>query len=82
MFTERCVAGDCYYGFCGAGAEETKQQLILAIQSLPMRDQRLLSLYYYEDLTFKEVGEVLELSESRVCQLHAKAMTSLKAIIS
>lgn len=62
--------------------QETKTRLIEAIQLLPDREQLLLSLYYYDNLTFKEIGEVLGVSESRVCQLHARAALSLKTIIS
>jgi RNA polymerase sigma factor for flagellar operon FliA len=53
----------------------------VAIQSLSEREQLILSLYYNDQLTFKEVGKVLEITESRVCQLHARAIMNLKAII-
>jgi RNA polymerase sigma factor for flagellar operon FliA len=59
--------------------EELKETLIQIIQSLPEREQLVLSLYYYERLTFKEIGMVLDVSESRVCQLHTKAILSLRA---
>jgi RNA polymerase sigma factor for flagellar operon FliA len=62
--------------------EELKIRLISALKALPEREQLVLSLYYYEDLTLKEIGAVLEISESRACQLHARAITSLKAILS
>jgi RNA polymerase sigma factor FliA len=51
------------------------------IKTLPEREQLILSLYYYEELTLKEIGKVLDLSESRVCQLHARAMLSLRALL-
>lgn len=57
-------------------------RLVQALQSLPEREQLVLSLYYYEELTLKEIGAVLKLSESRVCQLHARAVMSLRAILS
>ncbi len=60
-------------------SEELKQTLVQIIQSLPEREQLVLSLYYYEQLTFKEIGMVLDVSESRVCQLHAKAILSLRS---
>jgi RNA polymerase sigma factor for flagellar operon FliA len=50
-----------------------------AIKDLPEREQLILSLYYTEELTFKEIGMVLDLTESRVCQLHARAIILLKA---
>jgi RNA polymerase sigma factor for flagellar operon FliA len=52
-----------------------------AIQSLPERERLVLSLYYNDELTFREIGKVLNLTESRACQLHARAILSLKAIM-
>ncbi len=48
---------------------------------LDRREQLVLSLYYHENLTFKEIGKVMEVSESRVCQLHTRAILSLKAVL-
>jgi RNA polymerase sigma factor for flagellar operon FliA len=53
-----------------------------AIRDLSEREQLVLSLYYNEELTFKEIGKVLDITESRVCQLHARAISSLKAMMS
>jgi RNA polymerase sigma factor for flagellar operon FliA len=53
-----------------------------AIQELPDREQLVLSLYYKEELTMREVSKVLGISESRVCQLHARALTRLRTGIS
>jgi RNA polymerase sigma factor FliA len=63
--------------------EETdlKYELIKGIQSLSRREQTILSLYYHDELTFKEIGLVLDLTESRVCQLHARAIINLKAMV-
>jgi len=61
--------------------EELRGQLAAALHTLPKREQMMLSLYYVEELTLKEVGQVLELSESRVCQLHARAIMLLRAIM-
>lgn len=52
-----------------------------AIKNLSEREQLVLSLYYTEELTFKEIGKVLDITESRVCQLHARAILSLKAMM-
>ncbi len=62
--------------------EELKIHLIEAIKSLSKRQQILLALYYYEELTFKEIGEIMGISESRVCQLHARAIMDLRALLS
>jgi RNA polymerase sigma factor for flagellar operon FliA len=61
--------------------EETMSHLMQAIQGLDQREQLVLTLYYYEKLTFKEIGQVLELTESRVCQLHARAITVLRTTL-
>ncbi len=60
---------------------ELGQRLTAALQRLPQRMQVLLALYYYEGLTMREVGLVLELSESRVSQLHAHAMKTLRTAL-
>jgi RNA polymerase sigma factor for flagellar operon FliA len=52
-----------------------------AIERLPLRLQQVLALYYQEDCTLREIGAVLQVSESRVCQLHAEAMHRLRAEI-
>ena len=59
--------------------EELRQELREALLRLPQREQLLLSLYYYEGLTMREIGEVLDLSQARVCQLHAKIILFLRA---
>lgn len=57
---------------------ENKKLLAEAINTLGERDQLILSLYYSEGLTLKEIGQVLEVSESRVCQLHTQVMKKLR----
>lgn len=61
--------------------DEMKNQLVAALKKLPKREQLLVSLYYMDDLTMKEVGQVLGVSESRVSQMHAKTMLTLRGII-
>ncbi len=57
------------------------EQMGSAIRNLSEREQLVLSLYYNEELTFKEIGKVLNITESRVCQLHARAILSLKGMM-
>ncbi len=59
--------------------EETKQMLADAINKLGDREKVVLALYYYEGLTLAEIGEVLGVTESRVCQIHTKAVLQLKS---
>lgn len=61
--------------------KDTAEEMAEAIKSLDEREQLVLSLYYNEELTFKEIGKVLDITESRVCQLHARALVSLKAMM-
>src|SRR5208282_4531185 len=58
---------------------ETKQLLATAISELPEKEQHVLALYYYEELTMKEVGAALGIGESRVSQIHSLAMVRLRA---
>ncbi len=60
---------------------ELKHQLKEAIDELPTKERTVLSLYYYDELTMKEIGRVMELTESRVCQLHSQAIIRLRAVI-
>ncbi len=60
---------------------EFKTQLKDAIEILPKKERLVLTLYYYEELTMKEIGKVLDLTESRVCQLHSQAIIRLKTSI-
>jgi len=59
-----------------------KNYITQAIEELPERQRLVLSLYYYEDLNLKEIGRVLRVTESRVSQLHAQAVTRLRARLS
>jgi len=60
-------------------AEDVREVLGEAIEQLPEKERLVLTLYYYEELTMKEIGGVLKVTESRVCQIHAKAILRLKA---
>jgi RNA polymerase sigma factor for flagellar operon FliA len=60
-------------------ATELKDRLAGAIESLPERERLVIALYYYENLTLREIGEVLGVTESRVSQLHTKAVLGLRS---
>ncbi|MBK7844809.1 MAG: FliA/WhiG family RNA polymerase sigma factor [Bdellovibrionales bacterium] len=59
-----------------------KEVVTKAIEDLPERQRLVLSLYYYEDLNLKEIGQILRVTESRVSQLHAQAISRLRAKLS
>lgn len=59
--------------------EEIKRVIVEAINELPDKEKKVLVLYYYEDLTLKEIGQVLEVTESRISQLHTKAIMRLRS---
>jgi RNA polymerase sigma factor for flagellar operon FliA len=59
--------------------EEIKNIIVKAISELPDKEKKVLILYYYEDLTLKEIGEVLQVTESRISQLHTKAIMRLRS---
>jgi RNA polymerase sigma factor for flagellar operon FliA len=59
--------------------ERMRTALIKAIEDLPEREQKVMALYYQEELNLREIGEILGVSESRVCQLHGQAVTRLRS---
>jgi len=62
-------------------ARERIRQLAVAIDRLPERERLVIALYYYEGLTFKEIGKVLTVSESRVYQLHTQAVLRMRGYL-
>ena len=58
--------------------EEIRDYIIDAIKKLPEKEKKVIVLYYYENLTLKEIGEVVEVTESRISQLHTKAIMRLR----
>ncbi len=58
--------------------EEQLDYLAKSIELLNEKDRLVITLYYYEELTLKEIGKILNVSESRVCQLHSRAIVHLK----
>ena len=59
--------------------EEIRRVIIEAINDLPDKEKKILILYYYEDLTLRDIGRVLDVTESRVSQLHTKAILRLRS---
>ena len=71
---------DSSHGPTGAfEVTEVRQMLSQAINGMPEREKVVLTLYYYESLTLSEIGRVLGVTESRVCQIHTKAMIQLRS---
>ncbi len=62
--------------------KDAKKELEYALKKLPERERTLLVFYYHENMTLKEIGEAINVSESRVCQLHAQAIMKLRNILS
>jgi RNA polymerase sigma factor FliA len=62
-----------------AQASELKDRLADAIEGLPERERLVIALYYYENFTLREIGEILGVTESRVSQLHTKAVLALRS---
>ena len=58
--------------------EEYQQHLAASIAALPQKEQLVMSLYYDDELNFREIGQVLEVSESRVCQIHGQAVMRIR----
>ena len=59
--------------------QQFREQVAAALGRLPERERMVLSLYYERELNLKEIGEVLGVSESRVCQIHGQALARLRA---
>jgi RNA polymerase sigma factor for flagellar operon FliA len=56
-----------------------RQALVAAIKNLPEREQHIMSMYYEQDMNLKEIAAVLDVTESRVCQLHSQSIARLRA---
>lgn len=83
-FTLKDLVGDekAEDPFASASMSEMKRVLADAINRLPEKEKLVVSLYYYEGLTAKEISEVMELSVSRISQLHSKALLRLRGRLS
>ncbi|WP_425447461.1 FliA/WhiG family RNA polymerase sigma factor [Dethiothermospora halolimnae] len=61
--------------------KELKKIIKATIDKLPNKERMVISLYYYDELTYKEIGKVLDLSESRISQIHSKAILGIKNLL-
>ena len=59
--------------------QRIRVSLVKAINSLPEREQYIMSMYYEHDMNLKEIAKVLDVTESRVCQLHSQSVARLRA---
>jgi len=75
----QCIASDSSTDILEQlSLKELQAELGKVIDGLPEKERLVVTLYYYEELTMKEIGKVLEITESRVCQLHGKALLKLR----
>ncbi len=65
--------------FSAVNYKKSRAKIKEGIKQLPEKQRLVLSLYYYEDLNLKEIGQVLDVTESRVSQLHTQAVLKLKS---
>lgn len=77
-FFERHVAGESGDPLKMLENEGFRKVLVEAISSLPEREKQMMGMYYEQELNLREIGEVLGVSESRVCQLHSQAVARLR----
>jgi len=64
--------------FASVEGKELVEKLAESIETLPERERMIVTLYYYEELTLREIGEILSLTEGRICQIHAQAVVRLQ----
>ena len=67
--------------FAALNQAQTAGRVAEAIKELPEQERMIVSLYYFEDLNMKEIGSIIGVSESRVCQVHTVAAANLRAIL-
>lgn len=67
--------------FASVEGKELVEKLAVAIDTLPERERLVVTLYYHEELTLREIGEILSLTEGRICQIHTQAVTRLQSAL-
>lgn len=77
----RCLARDDANAEDAAAANCVRKQLEVAMNQLPERERRIVSLHYFRGIKFKDLGEMLGVSEPRISQLHSRAMSRLKVLL-
>ena len=75
---DRLINPDDITGFEKLDTEELRDVLAESIERLPEKEQTVIALYYYDEMTMKQIGKVLNLTESRVSQIHTKAVLRLR----
>lgn len=75
---DRLINPDDASGFDKLDTEELRDVLAESVERLPEKEQAVVSMYYYNEMTMKEIGKVLNLTESRVSQIHTKAVLRLR----
>ena len=75
---DRLINPDDVSGFDKLGTDEMRDVLAESVARLPEKEQAVLSMYYYNEMTMKDIGKELSLTESRVSQIHTKAVMRLR----
>lgn len=80
-FLDRFIKDDSHNPMEALEDQGFKHAIVDAIEALPERERLLMGLYYEQELNLKEIGTILNVSESRVCQLHSQAVSRLRAML-
>ena len=72
------VSGNSNDAFAQTRLKEIENEIAKAINKLPEKEKLVVSMYYWDELTMKEIGKVLEITESRVSQIHSQAIIHLR----
>lgn len=78
-YLERMIPDGAASAIDALAERKMRERLVKSIEGLPEREKLVMGLYYEEELNFREIGETLGVSESRVCQLHSQAIARLRS---